>query len=620
MTVSSYSPTVDDLNSDIGQALEQLAHTQPGKPALHAPGRISLTYSHLGEQVRYVRHRLAGWEIARGSIVAGVIPERPELALACATITAGAAFAPLSPAFTTDVYAELLGRLQPKALVSTVGAEHPARIAARRCGVAEIALTADPSAPAGMFTLDLARDDKSRHEGRVLSSKIAYVLTTSGTTGMRKLVPLGDRQMILYARHANEWLQMSANDVGLNLQPMHLAGGLRTALLVSLLGGMSVVCLPEADVDALFAALDEYRPTWISMGFTVHRTLLRQALAHEQVLARCNLRFLRAVSGRLEPEEVERIEALFRAPVVVSLATSETFSVAMNPLPPRPRKRGSVGLPLCNEVAILGDDGSFCERGKTGEIVVRGPLVFDGYLDDPALNEASFTNGWFRTGDLGRFDEEGYLFLSGRATEVINRGGEKISPVEIDTVIGSLAGVQAAAVFGIPHRTLGEEMVAAVVRRDGATIEESDIIDRIRERMGPLRVPRRIYFVDELPRTDSGKIRRSELPRLLGLRQPDTASANEPHADESSASLSPLESALAGLWMSVLSTTRIERDDDFFVIGGDSLSGTRLLARVKAVFGVDLPIQALFQDAATLAGMAFAIEHARAHKREAARR
>ena len=347
------------------------------------------------------------------------------------------------------------------------------------------------------------------------------------------------------------------------------------------------------------------------MGFTLYRTVLQRASAQREVLARTRLRFLRAVSGRLEPEEIDRIEQLFRAPVVVSLTSSEALAIAINPLPPRVRKRGSVGLPLCNEVAVLGDAGELCAQGETGEIVVRGPLVFDGYLDDPLLNETSFTNGWLRMGDLGRFDEDGYLFLSGRVKDIINRGGEKISPVEIDTVIEALAGVREAAVFAIPHRTLGEEIVAAVVRDADAAVDESDIIERVRQRMGPLRVPRRVYFLGELPRTDNGKIRRSELPRLLGLDQPAVTRTSGSRVANSGPIFSPMEAALAGLWAKVLESRPVELDDDFFILGGDSLSGTRLLASVKAVFGVDLPIASLFQDAATLTGMARAIENAR---------
>jgi hypothetical protein len=284
--------------------------------------------------------------------------------------------------------------------------------------------------------------------------------------------------------------------------------------------------------------------------------------------------------------------------------------IAHEPLPPRTRKRGSVGIPFYNELAIVGAAGALCAPGDVGEVAVRGPLVFDGYFDDPQATAVALVDGWFRTGDLGRFDEDGYLFLQGRIKDLINRGGEKISPVEIDAAIEAIPGVRAAATFAIPHPSLGEEVAAAVVRDDDATIEASDIIDPVRRRMGPKRVPRKIYFVDQLPRTDSGKIRRAELPRLLGLDRVDVAAADQSAADVA-APMSPLEAALVGLWSSVVPVSSIGVNDDFFVLGGDSLSGARLLTSVKAVFGVDITLQALLGQAATVAGMARAIEDAR---------
>ena len=214
----------------------------------------------------------------------------------------------------------------------------------------------------------------------------------------------------------------------------------------------------------------------------------------------------------------------------------------------------------------------------------------------------------FVPGDLGRFDEDGYLYLVGRIKELINRGGEKISPVEIDAAITAVPGVRAAAAFAISHPTLGEEVVAAVVKNGDVAITESDIIDQVRRRMGPTRVPRHVYFVDQLPRTDSGKVRRSELPRLLGLDQPGV----EPALEAPATALSELEAALSDQWSAVLQIKSVGANDDFFLLGGDSLRGARLLTSVKAVFGVDLTIQELFGKAATVAGMARAIEHARA--------
>jgi len=266
---------------------------------------------------------------------------------------------------------------------------------------------------------------------------------------------------------------------------------------------------------------------------------------------------------------------------------------------------------MVNEVAVIDEAGAFCEAGRVGEIIVRGPLVFHGYLDDPQATANAFIDGWYRTGDLGHFDDDGYYYLAGRIKDIINRGGEKISPAEIDAAIEAVPGVRAAATFAVPHRSLGEEVAAAVVRDGDVALEASDIIDQVRPRIGSKRVPRKIYFVDQLPRTDSGKLRRSELTRLLGFDSPRAIVPGESRADKTGQIGSPLAAALAGLWATVLNVNPVGPNEDFFSLGGDSLSGARLLTSVEAVFGVNLSLQLMFQDAATVSGMARAIEAAR---------
>ena len=596
---------------DVSLVLESFAVRQPAAPALHAPGRKTLTYADLGAQIRYVRERLANWGVARGDLIAGVIPQRPEMAVACATVPAAATFAPLSPTLTPYNYTELLTRLRPKALVVRKGQDHAVRAVARQCGIAEIDLAADLGAPAGMFTLDLLQRQESLSRGASSRPEWAYVLNTSGTTGRPKLVPLSHRRLALNAHAQGEWLQLATSDVGCHLVPSHHSLGLSSALMIPLLRGASVVCLPESDIDAFFAALGEYRITWLPAVFTVYRAILRRAPDFAEAVAGNSLRVMRLATGRLEPDEIERIEATFGAPLLTGFAMTEAYTITHEPLPPRARKRGSVGVPVCNEVAIMNESGAICATGVVGEIVVRGPMVFDGYFDDAQATAAAFVDGWFRTGDLGRFDEDGYLYLAGRIKDLINCGGEKISPVELDAAVEAIPGVLEAATFALNHRTLGEEVAVAVVKEGNVTITESDIIDRVRQRVGPRRAPRRIYFVDQLPRTYVGKVRRAELPRLLGLDQPGAAAPVEPAPQESATVPSALEAALAGLWISVLQVKHVGRDDDFFLLGGDSLRGARLLTSVNAVFGVELTIQALFGEASTVAGMARAIEKVR---------
>ena len=215
---------------------------------------------------------------------------------------------------------------------------------------------------------------------------------------------------------------------------------------------------------------------------------------------------------------MDRLEAALGVPFVTGLASSESGTTAQQRLPPAPRKRGSVGPLVDCEVQLVDETGAVVGPGGIGEVQVRGPQVFDGYFDDPALDAASFVDGWFRMGDLGRFDADCELWLMGRAKEVINRGGDKIAPLEIDAVLCAVPGVADAASFAVPHPRLGEEVVAAVVRRPGATVAEEAVLAHARAMLGPNRAPRRVWFVRSLPRTDGGKLRRNELPARVGYR------------------------------------------------------------------------------------------------------
>lgn len=594
----------------IADALEILARIQPAAIALQAPDHRPLSYAELSVHARYVQHRLAGWGIVPGDIVAGFVASRPTMALACATLPASATFAPLGGSLPRQAYVELLQRLRPKAVLVPEQQDHALVAAASELGIARLEVVPEREAPAGRFALELAGATDTLRDMERRSEEYAYVLVTSGTTGRPKLVPLTHRQVVLHAEVMKAWLQYSSQDVGCHLLPLHLGHGLRNALMVPLLCGLSTVCLAESDLDGFFASIDEFRPTFLTAGFALYRGILRRAHDHRERLARSRFRFLRVGAGRLEPHELDRLEQTLGAPALTGLSLTESSAVTQDPLPPRPRKREAVGLPLACEIAVMSTTDQFGPVGSTGEIVVRGPLVLREYLDDSELNARSFVGDWFRTGDLGHVDEDGYVYITGRIKEIINRGGEKISPVEIDSVLESLEGVREAAAFGVPHASLGEELVAAVVREAGSAIDERQIIEHVRRRNGPSRLPRRIYFVERLPRTDTGKVRRGDLPKLVGFASDEQESSARSATAEGSP-LSALEEAVGALYARLLGIGNVGRNDDFFLLGGDSLSGAQLIAQVRAAFGIDVPIRALFGEAATVAGMARMVEKLR---------
>jgi amino acid adenylation domain-containing protein len=579
---------------------------QPGATAFVAPGRTPMTFGELAQRIRAVGDRLGRWGIRRGDVVVWPNLDRATCATAQAILPASSTLVPLPKVMTAAATEELLRRLRPKALALPAGATHPVADLARPMGIATLSVVADAQGVAGAFELELSAPERSLDRDPALPPEFAYVSATSGSTGRPKLVPHGRRQLMAMIRAAAERLAIGPGDVSAHVVPLHLASGMRPALMFSLLNGGAVAILPEVDAPSLLAAIARGDVTYLTAPFTFHRELLSDPQAIRRA-APGRLRYVRVASGRLEADEMDRLEEAFGVPVTSALASTECGTVAHQELPPAPRRRGSVGPPLSTEIRIVDDGGRDVPGGEVGEILVRGPQVFDGYLDDPEANADAFVDGWFRMGDLGRLDEHGELHVVGRLKEVINRGGDKISPSAIDPVMRAVPGVVDAAAFGVPHPRLGEEVVAAVVPAPRQPCKAEDVIEAVRRKLGSRAAPRQVWFVDELPRTELGKVRRAALTERFGAE----LRAESPEPAESVEARSPLEIALAGLWSSVLGIGRVRADDNFFMIGGDSLRGAQLVELVRAVFGVTIRPETLFDEAATLRSMARLIESKR---------
>jgi acyl-CoA synthetase (AMP-forming)/AMP-acid ligase II/acyl carrier protein len=580
-----------------------LGDEQPDAPAFTCAGRAPMTFGELARRVGDVGARLAQWGFARGDVIVWPDLDRPIAAAAQAIMPTASTLVPLSASATAEACADLLRRVGAKAIAMPRASGHPIEGIAARMGIARLAVLPDAQGGVGAFDLELEREDVSLREARQLSPAYAYLSATSGSTGRPKLVPHGRRQLMAMTQAIGERLALGPGDVSAHLQPLHLANGMRPALMVPLLRGCAVEMLAVADVRGLLDSVARGRVTFVTASFSFHRELLAR-IDDVRRAAPGRLRFVRVASGRLEAEEMDRLEAAIGVPVITALASTESGTVSHQGLPPALRIRGSVGPLLACEVRLVDERGHAVARGEVGEVQVRGPQVFEGYIDDPALDAASFVDGWFRMGDLGRFDDAGELRLVGRVKEQINRGGDKISPAEIDAVLRVLPGIADAAAFPIPHPRLGEEVVAAVVLAPGAVASEEELLGRAREVLGANRAPRRLWFVPRLPRTDGGKLRRADLPAWIGF---DSAAARQPDG-AAAAAMSPIQTALAALWASVLRLPAVSADADFFMLGGDSLRGAQLLLQVRAAFGVELPLKALFAEARTVAGMARHIE------------
>jgi acyl-CoA synthetase (AMP-forming)/AMP-acid ligase II len=347
---------------------------------------------------------------------------------------------------------------------------------------------------------------------------VALLLHTSGTTSRPKLVPLTQRNITASARNIRDTLALTSDDVCLNIMPLFHIHGLIGGVLSSLAAGAYVCCTPGSHPVKFFGWLDEVKPTWYTAAPSLHRAIVARAARHAESVTRSRLRLIRSSSAALRPEQMAALERTFRVPVLQSYGMTEaSHQVASNPLPPAARKPGSVGRPAGPEVAVVDEAGNILPPGSMGEVVIRGANVTTGYEANPEANAAAFAHGWFRTGDQGRFDEDGYLWLTGRFKELINRGGEKVSPLEIEAVLMEHPGVQQVVVFAVPDEAHGEEIAAAVVRREHASLTDRELRHFVASHLADFKVPRKILFVEQIPGGATGKLQRIGLAEKLGL-------------------------------------------------------------------------------------------------------
>ncbi len=485
--------------------------------AISAPGRAPLSHGGLRRLIDATLSALNGQGIVRNDRVAIVLPNGPEMASCFIACASGVASAPLNPAYRADEFEFYLSDLRAKALIVEQGSTSPAVDVARKLGVRVIELL--PGAAAGSFSLlGLTAGGKAAH---AQADDVSMVLHTSGTTSRPKIVPLSQANLAASAANIGRTLRFTAADRGLNIMPLFHIHGLIAGVLAPLAAGSQVFCTPGFNALKFFAWMDEAAPTWYTAVPTMHQAIVARAAKNPDVIARHPLRFMRSSSSSMPPQVIAELEAVFKAPLVEAYGMTEaTHQMCSNPLPPGVRKPGSVGLPAGPEVAILTEDGRLVQHGQSdaiGEIVIRGANVTRGYENNEAANAEAYVNGWFRTGDQGRMDADGYVSLTGRLKEIINRGGEKISPREVDEILMDHPAVAQVVCFGMPHAKLGEEVAACVVLREGMRCDERELQAFVSARAAEFKVPKKILLMDEIPKGATGKLQRIGLAAKLGL-------------------------------------------------------------------------------------------------------
>lgn len=465
---------------------------------------LTLTYRQLRYEVTRAAEHLSSCGVRPGERVAMVYPNSAEaIVLFLAAAVAGTA-APLNPSYKREEFAFYLEDTQARVLLVPPGDFLPAREALPAGGTVIEAgfdeggtLRLEPvsSTPSLRRALTEPGDDD-----------VALVLHTSGTTSRPKMVPLRHRNLAASVANIIPSYGLTEDDVSLCVMPLFHVHGLVASTLATLGSGGTVVVPQRFSPFEFWGLLGEHRVTWYSAVPTIHQLIAGRA-DHGKRASATSLRFARSCSSSLPPQLMSELEDLLNVPVLEAYGMTEaSHQMASNPLPPGRRQPGSVGCGTGVEIAILGEDSNILPVGAAGEVVVRGPNVMDGYEANPAATEAAFCGDWFRTGDQGTLDHDGYLTLQGRIKELIVRGGEKIAPREIDEILQRHPAVAEAVTFGFPHKTWGEEVAAAVVLK--GEVGKRDLADFCRQHLADFKIPRQFFFVDNIPRTSTGKIQR----------------------------------------------------------------------------------------------------------------
>ncbi len=489
--------------------LKLLENPDSGHTALVLPEGPVLSYGFLQKQVLRLAEILSGLGVGRGDRVALVFPNGIEALVAfLATGAASATAAPLNPAYTTEEFRFYLQDIRPKVLMVPAGKGENAR-AAKPPGTSLIELSLGAR---GEITTS-PKPPSPRTPPPTTPQVKALFLHTSGTTSRPKGVPLSHANLMASVDHIASTYRLTPQDVSLCVMPLFHVHGLVASALATLYSGGTVVVPSRFSAGAFWPTVQKWGVSWYTAVPTIHQVLLARA-DQDGAPQKSSLRFIRSCSSPLPPTVMAVLEERFGTPVVEAYGMTEAaHQITSNPLPPGERRPGSVGYGTGVRVAIMDEAGKLLPPQNPGEVVIQGPNVTAGYYNNPQANAEAFVNGWFRTGDQGLLSEDSYLTLTGRIKELINRGGEKISPREVDEVLLAHPAVAEAVCFGVPDHKYGEEVAAAVVPR--LPVTEEELVQHCHDRLAAFKVPKKIYFLDALPRTATGKIQRRAVAAAL---------------------------------------------------------------------------------------------------------
>ena len=461
-----------------------------------------------------ISRQLAATNIINSDRAAIVLPNGPLMASSFLSISSYMSAAPLNPSYKQEEFEFYLDDLKPKFLLVEPNSKSLAVIAAKNLNIPVFEMKISANQPLGTFELF----DKETNYKNPNDYGEALVLHTSGTTSRPKIVPLSNLNIFTSAVNISKSLKLTADDHCLNIMPLFHIHGLIAVLSASAKVGASVCASNGFNALKFLDLAETQNITWYSGVPTMHQAILLRAQKNSDKAKKLNLRFIRSSSASLPPAIFEQLNDIFETPVIEAYGMTEaTHQMASNPLPPAIQKPGLVGMPAGPEICIMNDKNEKLSQGEIGEICIKGDNVTNGYENNPEANKQSFVNDWFRTGDEGFFDEDGYLKISGRLKEIINKGGEKISPLEVDNILMDFPPIDQALCFGYKDKMLGEDIAVAIKLKENKSCTEDDIKSYANEKLAKFKIPKKIFIVEDIPKGATGKLQRIGLAKKFGL-------------------------------------------------------------------------------------------------------
>ncbi len=482
--------------------------------ALTSETNSKLLYGELKLFVNKISRQLAGNGITNKDRAAIILPNGPYMASSFLAISSYMSAAPLNPAYKTNEYEFYLKDLSPKIVIVEPNSKNNVIEVAKKLKIPICEIKIQKDSPPGLFDLF----EKSSEYSLPEENDEALVLHTSGTTSRPKIVPLTNKNIFSSAVNISKSLELSEIDHCLNIMPLFHIHGLIAILATSMKVGASVCASNGFNAIKFLELAKSEKITWYSGVPTMHQAILLRTEKNLELAKDLKLRFLRSSSASLPPAVFKKLNSIFKCPVIEAYGMTEaTHQMTSNPLPPKIQKPGFVGIPAGPDVCIMDDNDKILNQGEVGEVCIKGNNVTLGYDNNPEANKKSFSNGWFRTGDQGYFDQDGYLKISGRLKEIINKGGEKISPLEVDNILMDHPLIEQAVCFGYKDKMLGEEIAAAIIVKKGQNCSEIDVKNYAEEKLAKFKIPKKIFFVNEIPKGATGKLQRNILAKNFGL-------------------------------------------------------------------------------------------------------